>query len=286
MKISVALLVLSLALPVAAQSLIDQGKAAMNRGDAEAAAEILEKAVAQTPNSSEAHLLLGDAYGTMAQKASIFSKPGLAKKAQAELEKAVQLDPNNLEARMGLVQFYSFAPGIMGGSDAKAAEQATEMKRRDPVWGHRAWAFIYNYQKKPDLAKKEYTDFVKEEPSSPKSHYWLGVYYMGQKNYKDALAAYESAIKVDPNYLPAVFQLGHIAALSESDYARGEQSLVKYITTYTPKGDEPSKARAYYWLGQIYEKQGKKAEAKQNYAASLKLSPTQKDVQEALKRVS
>ena len=43
---------------------------------------------------------------------------------------------------------------------------------------------------------------------------------------------------------------------------------------------------AWYWLGQINEKQGHKAEAKQMYATSLKLAPGAKDVTEALKGVS
>ena len=44
--------------------------------------------------------------------------------------------------------------------------------------------------------------------------------------------------------------------------------------------------RAHYWLGLILEKSGRKAEAKASYATSLKLQPEQKDVTEALKRVS
>ena len=285
MKLASAVLALSLALPVAAQTLIEQGRAALNSGDADKAAEILERAVAQNPNSSEAHETLGEAYGMQAQKASIFRQPGLAGKTKDEFEKAVQLDPNNMTARYGLMQFYTMAPGIVGGSDSKAAEQVAEMKRRDPAWGHRAQAWLYNRDKKPDLAKKEYFDYVKEQPNSPKSHYWLAVYYLGQKDNKSATAEFEQAIKVDPNYMPGWFQIGHMAAINGNDYARGEQSLQKYLA-YTPKNDEPSVARAHYWLGQIYEKQGKKNEAKAAYNASLKLNPTQKDVQEALKRVS
>lgn len=285
MKLATALFALTLALPAAAQSLLEQGRAALNHGDSERAATLLQKAVAQTPNSSEAHLLLGEAYGNMAQKASIFSQPGLARKTQAEFEKAVQLDPNNFDARMGLVQYYSLAPRIIGGSDEKAAAEANEMKRRDALKGHQAWAFIYRRQKKADLAKKEYTDFVKEQPNSPKSHYWLAVYYLGEKNFKAASEEFETVVKVDPTYMPGWFQIGRMAALNSNDYVRGEQLLRKYLA-YSPKPGEPSIARAHYWLGQVFEKQGKKAEAKQSYAASLKLNPTQKDVQEALNRVS
>jgi TolA-binding protein len=69
------------------------------------------------------------------------------------------------------------------------------------------------------------------------------------------------------------------------NFAHGEELLRKYLA-YTPKENEPSLARAHYWLGQIFEKQGRKAEAKASFTTSLKLNPAQKDVAEALKRVS
>ena len=59
----------------------------------------------------------------------------------------------------------------------------------------------------------------------------------------------------------------------------------KYLA-YTPKENEPALANAHYVLGAIYEKEGKKAEAKQAYQAALKLNPTLKQASEALKRLS
>jgi Flp pilus assembly protein TadD len=40
------------------------------------------------------------------------------------------------------------------------------------------------------------------------------------------------------------------------------------------------------FLGAVYEKEGKKTEAKQAYEAALKLNPTLKSAAEGLKRVS
>jgi len=274
------------ALPLLAQtSLIEQGRAAMNRNDADAAATLLEKAVAQNPKSAEAHYLLGSAYGSQAQKASIFGQASLAGKTKDEFEKAVELDPNLLDARYGLVQFYTMAPGIIGGSYDKAFAQVGEIKKRDPLMAHRAAAFIYSQQKKPDEARNEYLAEVREFPKSARAHIDLGVSYIVQKNFKAAGDEFELAVKVDPAYMPGYFRLGQISVFTSSNYARGEELLRKYLT-YTPKENEPSLARAHYWLGQIFEKQGKKAEAKASFETSLKLNPNQKDVAEALKRVS
>lgn len=272
------------ALPNDPQALFTLGRIALVQNDAAKAADYLEKAVAKAPNSATYHFWLGQAYGTQAQKASLFGQASLAKKTQAEFERAVQLDPNNLDAREGLLEYYLLAPGIMGGSDDKALAQATEIRKRDAFEGHKAFGRIYAHDKKLDLARNEYIAAVREQPNAPKPHYHLGAFYLLEKNYKAALEEMDAALKLDPNYMPAVFQVGHLAVLSSSNFARGEESLRRYVA-YAPKSGEPPLGRAYYWLGGIYEKQGKKAEAKGNYAQALKLNPGAKDVAEAMKRV-
>lgn len=286
MRPILAVLAALIVLPLFAQpSLIEQGRAAMNRNDADAAAALLEKAVAQNPKSAEAHYLLGTAYGSQAQKASIFGQASLAGKTKDEFEKAVALDPNNLDARFGLVEFYAMAPGIIGGSYDKAFAQVAEIKKHDPLMAHRAAAFIYTQQKKPAEARNEYLAEVREYPKVARAYVDLGVTYILEKNFKAANDEFETAVKVEPTYMPAYFRVGQAAALTSSNYAKGEEALRKYLT-YTPKTGEPPLARAHYWLGQIFEKQGRKAEAKASFETSLKLNPAQKDVAEALKRVS
>ena len=267
-------------------ALIDQGRVAMQRSDYEAAVEHLERAVAQTPNNAEAHYLLGEAYGSLAQRANIFKQASLASKTHREFARAVELDPNHLDARMGLVQFFVMAPGFMGGDHHKAIEQANEIKKRDAMRGHRAFAYIYGQDKKPELARKEYVDAVQEQPNSPGAHYWLGISFLtADKNYKAATEEFEKAVRVDPAFMPGWFQLGHMAAVTGANLQRGEEALLKYLA-YAPKPDDPPHYRAHFWLGGIYERQGKKAEARQSYATSLHLNPNQKDVQEALKKIS
>jgi tetratricopeptide (TPR) repeat protein len=286
MRPIVAVFAVLIAFPLLAQtSLLDQGRAAMSHNDPDAAATLFEKAVAQNPKNAEAHYLLGTAYGSRAQKAGIFSQASLAGKTKDEFENAVALDPNLLDARYGLVEFYAMAPGIVGGSYDKAFAQAAEIKKHDPLMAHRAAAFIYTHQQKMDEARNEYLAEVREFPKSARAHVDLGVSYIVAKNYKAAADEFEIAASVEPAYMPSYFRLGQGAVLTNSNYAHGEEALRKYLA-YTPKENEPPLARAHYWLGQIFEKQGKKAEAKASFTTSLKLNPNQKDVAEALKRVS
>jgi tetratricopeptide (TPR) repeat protein len=286
MRATFVTLLVAFAFPLLAQTpLIDQGRALFDKGDYEKAAAVLEKAIAATPKSADAHYLLGAAYGQQAMTASIFGQMSLAGKSREQLEEAVRLDPNHLDARMGLLQFFNMAPSIAGGSESKAMEQAAEIKKRDAVRGAAAYASIYNHDKKPELARKEYVDLVRANPNSPKAHLALGVQYIIDKNYAAASTEVETAQKLDPNYQQAWFRVGQLAVLAGNNYARGEEALRKYLA-YTPKQNEVPVYRAHFWLGQILEKSGHKAEAKAAYEASLKLRGEQKDVIEALKRVS
>lgn len=289
MKRLLLLAALVLALPLfaadPADPLVAQGLAAMRAGDTDKAVDLLKEAVAKSPKNAEAHYHLGEAYGDAAQKASIFSQMSLAGKCKDEFLAAVALDPRHVDARLGVLQWYLQVPGIAGGSEAKAIEQAAEIRKIDPLRGHLAYAAVYRKQAKPDLVRAEYVAIPREQPTSPKAHYYFGSYLITEKNYTGATAEFESALKLDANYMPAVFQIGHVAAVSGNDLARGEEYLKRYLA-YKPTSEEPGLHRAHFWLGGIYEKQGKKAEAKGAYTTSLKIRANQKDVQEALKRVS
>jgi tetratricopeptide (TPR) repeat protein len=268
-----------------ADPLIAQGEAALRAGNVDAAINLFKQAIAKSPKNAVAHYHLGDAYGDAALKAGLFSQMSLANKCKDEFLAAVALDPGYYDARLGLLEWYLQVPGIAGGSEEKALEQAAEIRKRDSLHGHLAYASIYRKQQKPELVRAEYAAMVKEQPSSAKAHYWYANYLINEKNLPGAAAELDTAVKLDGNYMPAWFQVGHVAALTGSDLARGEDALKRYLN-YKPASDEPGLYRAHYWLGAIFEKLGKKAEAKAAYQTSLKINANQKDVQEALKRVS
>jgi tetratricopeptide (TPR) repeat protein len=269
-----------------AQALYQLGRDAITRGEPGRAAEYFEKAVALEPNNADYHYRLANAYGLATASVGMFKAMSLGKKMKAELQRTVQLDPNYIPARFGLLEFYVSAPAIAGGSESAAMEEATEIRKRDAMEGHRAFARIHAAAKRLDLARKEYAEMLKEQPVSARAHYFLGVYLMlTEKNYEAASDELESAVRLDPSYMSAYFQIGRLAVLGGSNFVRGEEKLKRYLG-YRPKDEEPSVARAYYWLGGIYEKQGRKAEAKSNYAESLRINPNQKDVAAAIKRVS
>ncbi|HVS31015.1 MAG TPA: tetratricopeptide repeat protein [Thermoanaerobaculia bacterium] len=282
-----AILALALLASTAAAATTEEmfaaGKKAFTSGELDKAVDLFEKAVKAQPANADYHYWLGNAYGRMAQSANLFKQASLAKKTQASFERAVALDPIHLEARYSLLEYYMIAPGIMGGSEEKALQQASEIKKRDTIFGHRSFARIYTIQKKPDLARKEYLDAIRDNPASAEARHYYGMFLTNQKDYKAALDEFESAARME--FMPAYFRIGVVAVLSESALPRGEEALKKYLA-HTPGENEPSLARAWYWLGQAHEKQGRRTDARNSYARSLQLAPGAKDVTAALKRVS
>lgn len=261
------------------------GRAALDRGDVDQAIAQFEHAVATHPNDAAAHYYLGLACGAKAQKAGMFGGFANIGKARDEWNRALAIDPGYFNARLRLIEFYTMAPSLAGGSEEKALEQAAEAKKRDAVEGHRAYARVYTLQKKFDLATREMVEAVREQPKSAKTHYYLGNALLNQKDWKGSLHEYDMALSLDPAFMPPYLRIAQNAAQSESNYARGEEAVRKYLT-HKPGEDEPALSSAWYWLGMIQEKQGKKAEARQSYTNAQKLAPNAKDINEALKRVS
>src|SRR5258706_8893113 len=281
----ISLIVATSALASPDAELVAAGRTALARGDLENAITQLEKAVAANGMNAQAHYQLGVAYARQVQAAGGLGALWQTRKMRDEWLRAAELDPKLLEARFRLIEFYVMAPGLAGGSDDKAMQQAAEVRKLDAVEGHRAFAGVYTLQKRPDLATKEMDEAARNHPASAKAHYWLGNALVEQKSWKAALDAYDKTLELEPAYMPAYFRIGLHAAQSGSNYARGEAALRRYLE-YKPGEEEPPPGRAWYWLGVIQEKQGRHAEARNCYLKAQKLVPEAKDVTEALKRVS
>ncbi len=271
--------------PDGARVAYEHGREASARGDNAQALKYFRDAIALAPAVGQYHYALGETYKELIPDASVFGRMEYVTKAKGELQRAVELDPALIVARQSLIDFYIYAPAMMGGDRSAALEQVNEIRKRDPIEGCRAMARIHLVDNRQDLARKEYEELLKKQPASARAHYVYGLFLMlTEKNYPAASTAFASALQLDPTYMPAHFQIGHLAALAGTDLPRGENELKKYLG-YHPRDDEPSIARAHYWLGAIYEKQHRLADAKASYAASLKLNPSQKDAQAALKRM-
>lgn len=247
----------------------------------EDAAEYFEEAVEVNDKNAEYFTWLGDTYGTIAKDANVMRQGMLAPKMKSAWESAIALDPTSINPRLSLIQYYTQAPGFMGGSYEKAHEVARQIKKLNLAQGHRAEGNVFYSEEKWTEAEREYVAMVKADAAYTPV---LANYYVNRKQYDRAFSLFEETLKQNPTDMSTAYQFGRLSAISGQRLDAGEVYLKKYLG-YKPQPNEPSHAGAYMRLGNIYEKRGKKIEAKNAYESSLKLDETMKEAKEGLSRV-
>jgi tetratricopeptide (TPR) repeat protein len=245
------------------------------------AEEYLEEAIEANDKVADYHYWYGSVLGNIAQQANTIKQGMLAPKIKDSFEKTVALDPKNLSAHWGLIEFYTQAPGFMGGSWEKAEATAKAIGKIKAAEGYRAVGVVMERQEKFAEAEKQFELAYKEEPLYI---YNLSNFYVRQKKNDKAFGLFEELLKRNPEDMTAVYQVGKLSAVSGQKLEAGEKYLLKYLT-YQPKENEPSHAGANMRLAQIKEKKGNKPEAKKLYEIALKMDPNLKDAKDGLARV-
>jgi tetratricopeptide (TPR) repeat protein len=259
------------------------GRAAYDQQHYDEAMEYFEEAIETNDKSAAYHFWLGNAMGSIAKDANPLRQGMLAPKIKNEFERTVQLDPSYTDAYWGLVDFYTLAPGFMGGSWQKAYESAQKLKKQNEVEGLVASGIVYEREEKfPDAEQQFVEAAAKDKQYGRRS---LVNYYIRRNQFAKCFEVYEQTLKENPNDMITVYLIGRTSAISGTNFTRGEECLKRYLT-YTPQPNEPSHAGAHMRLAMIAEKRGQKAEAKKYYETSLKLDPNLKESKEGLARVS
>ena len=249
------------------------------------AADYFESATKLEPKNSTYFLWLGRAYGRQAQVANVLRQPGLAKKAKGAWERAIELDADNLDARSDLIQYYVQAPGFLGGSSAKALEQAEEIRKRNALRGYLELGGLYERERKLDDAEQAYLGAAKENSDRHVGEYRLGLFYQNTGAYDKAFDLFEAMVVANPTEVGALFQIGKTGALSGQRLERSEEVLKAYLQT-TPGPNDPSLAAAHWRLGLVHQWRRDREQAKAEYEIARRLDPTFKPATESLKKLT
>jgi tetratricopeptide (TPR) repeat protein len=267
--------------PNNAEAMILLARARLQGDMSEKAIAAAEKAIALAPKSADAYFWLGNAYGSRIGEVGMMSKMSMAPKLRDAFEKTVELNPGNIEARNALIEFYLQAPSMIGGGKDKAVAQATQIAKYDVARGHVARARILLHEKKNPEALKAYEAAYAAKPSDKDIRMALGIAYQQAERWAEAFKHFKAWLVQEPSAGAALYQLGRTSALSGLQLKEGTEALKRYLAMPHAK-NEPKNENAYYRLGQVYAKAGKKAEAKAAFQAALKLKPDMKEVKEAL----
>jgi tetratricopeptide (TPR) repeat protein len=243
-----------------------------------------EKAVKLEDGNAVYHFWLGRAVGDQARDANPLRQPGLARRTKAEFEKAAALAPDYIEAREGLVEYYLEAPGILGGSKDKARAEAVEIGKRNPYRGGVLQVTIALRTNDTTGAIRGYESLIAANPDSAALYSALANLLATQRRWSGAWKAVDRLNALRPDWMPARYAIGRMAAESGERLDQGEAALRAYLTQ-PPEAGQPSHAGAHWRLGMIAEKRGDRAAARREYEAALALDPNLATAKAALARV-
>lgn len=234
-----------------------------------------ETAVRLMPQNSEYHLWLGRAYGEKASSIHSIKAYPLARKVRGEFERAVQLDRENLDALADLGEFYSTAPGIVGGGEEKAKRVAGELEQHDPVDAYRLKSQLAEKDKNYGLAEAQLKAAVEASKEPADAWMTLASFYSRRHQTDLMLQAVHSGIEADAlASKPHGSTLVTGAAILSSNNQDPElaiQLLRLYLASPNKSADSPA-FQVHAQLSHLLQQEGDEVGARQQIEAASALA--------------
>jgi tetratricopeptide (TPR) repeat protein len=241
-----------------------------------------EQAVNLDRQNSTYHLWYGRTLGEMADKASFVSAYSLAKRARAEFEQAVQLDPHNAEALADLGEFYSEAPGVVGGGADKAANVANQLDRVDAARAHELRAAIAHGNRDSISAEKELRQAIGASQHPAFQWMRLASFYRRAKRLPEMENAVQTGMAAaahDPHAGVALYNGASVLIKANRNPALAIKLLESYLSAPNATEEAPAFA-AHVWLARLKAQVGDTTGAHQERVAALALANGYKPAQE------
>lgn len=106
------------------------------------------------PKEANYHYKYGAALAMQAKNSNVLKAYTLLDKIEKALLTATQISATHIDSRWALVHFYLEIPALVGGSEAKAQQYASQLLAISPVDGHLARGAIAVYFKRYPEAEK------------------------------------------------------------------------------------------------------------------------------------
>ena len=291
-RLSAALLVLSIGLSFAADPRIEQGAIFEAKGEYEMALGEYRAILAEQPQNSEAYFLAAEVYMKMPKQdlaralanyrlaykftptmskayegaAKVYRLMGQKAKAEEELAK----DPKNKPAEPAPVEATAAAPAEQAAEPAKKAEPVAEPakpaveakaeKAPEPAKVAEPAKPVETAKPAEPAAKQE---TAKAEASMPTDPFEKGKAFLAEGKYKEAAAMWREVLAKQPGHAGAYFYAG-VTRYEMGEYDKAEFNLKKGLS-YKESGND-----ANYYLAQVYRKTNRNDLEKKALAAYLK----------------
>lgn len=221
------------------------------------------------------HLWLGRAYGEKASSINSIKAYGLAKKVREEFERAVQLDSRNVDALSDLGEFYTAAPGIVGGGKKKAQDVAQRLEQYEPAQAYQLRGHLAEKDKNYALAETEFKGAVEASKEPASAWMTLAAFYARRRQSDQMLQALHAGIDADAKaagpHGSALVDGAAILSRSNQQPQLAIQLLRLYLASPNKSADSPA-FRVHAQLSRLLEQQGDQAGARQEIEAATALA--------------
>jgi len=232
--------------------------------------------------SAEAMTLLGDAYFQIGSARVVLKRPGAARKGRAAYDSVLARDSNNIRALEQLAWFHRVAPRYFGGDRAVAASLVRTLDIRAPYRGQLMRAYFTRLDGRKDAGASALRQLVASAPDSAAGWFALGDFALTDGRADEALSAFQRYHQLLPADDFGLLILGKTAAVHGVHLQEGEQGLRDFLRTLTPK-TRASEDVAWWRLGQILEKQGRREDARAAFKKAITLDQRDDDFQASLR---
>lgn len=205
-----------------------------------------ESEIEKNPNNLDAHKLLGEIYVRSLGEGGQNGPTGdVLRLAIGEYEKIVQLEPKSIQNHLMLGQLYSF-----GHQSDKAEKQFAIAEKIDPGSEETALnlARLYTEQGQAKRAIQVLNQLPSQNQSA-KTEFVLGAGYDQEKDTKNAIAAYQKSLDMEPDNLDVE------RALAKDLLADNQLTAARDAYKDIAAGD-PNDPEAYLRLSEIERRQG------------------------------
>lgn len=250
-----------------------------------------EKALDKNTQAETFHWL-GTIMEMQAEKASIFSMSGYAKKSLKGYVKSVELLPEKLQYREGLINFYLDAPSLLGGDIDEAIKHAKVTFDQNPNFGYKM--LVNSYEKNGDaqLVLATYKLAIEKYPLDAELLLMRGTYWKTERNYDKAVSDYQLALTLPATandqkaaQLMSWYWIGRISGFNGENLKRGIDAYQQVIDFNEDLGDfyMPNKEYTQFRMAKLMVLNGQKKEAGAIFVKLLN-STQHADLKEEIRR--
>lgn len=219
------------------------------------ARQLIEAALARSPDSPDAHAALGDWLVEAEQPDA----------AEAAFRAALKTAPDSAPIRTKLAE----AVRLQGRFDEAIAELRQAIGA-DPGYAqsHADLGLVLRAQRKFPEAVAEYREALRLEPDSVDAHNGLAVTFANQGELDSAVAEFREIIRVDPDSAIGYYNLAF--ALAELDRDVESAAALREVVRINP-----NHYNARFNLGELFRLEGKYDDAVTQFREYLRLAPDQ-----------